>query len=218
MNSIPTSDSSGERREPPGLEAVVTRASILECQEMTKDEQRVVEAAPELVTRQDVIDASWTAESLRVLRWALGNFEALPPYDVQAEPLTGFRLLSDDEGPRTESKLRERREIERARDVAELWHWRSRTRQLQEKGERVELPDGQTLDDVVRVVAMRAAQDGVFPFALDDDFPAFGRAYREARPGQWSQLNSIAMERHRALNWLCGYAPGNRWDETPTDT
>jgi len=26
------------------------------------------------------------------------------------------------------------------------------------------------------------------------------------------------MERHKALNWLCGFAPGNRWDETPTDT
>lgn len=29
---------------------------------------------------------------------------------------------------------------------------------------------------------------------------------------------SIIMERHFALNWLCGMAPGNRWDETPTDT
>jgi hypothetical protein len=31
-------------------------------------------------------------------------------------------------------------------------------------------------------------------------------------------VSSATIERHFALNWLRGYAPGNEWDETPTDT
>jgi hypothetical protein len=259
----PLADSPDGRTEPPELDAVVARATILEGQlaagaalmpflaarddaarareavsaaarrselakwlvakglwsRMTDTERRFVEAAPHRVPPQDLIDVSWSAESLRVLLWALGHVEALAPYDVQSEPpREGRSFFSTGDGPPAASKLRDRREIERARDVAELWHWRSRTRELQEDRTEVQLPEGETLDDVVRVVAMRAAQDGVFPFALADDFPVFGRPYREASPDEWASLGSIALERHKALNWLCGYAPGNRWDETPTDT
>jgi hypothetical protein len=31
-------------------------------------------------------------------------------------------------------------------------------------------------------------------------------------------VGSITEERHFALNWLCGYAPDNDWDATPTPT
>lgn len=65
--------------------------------------------------------------------------------------------------------------------------------------------------------AERAESDGLF-ISIDGDFPAFGRAYSSISPEEWSIATSIAMERHKALNWLCGFAPGNRWDETPTDT
>ena len=43
-------------------------------------------------------------------------------------------------------------------------------------------------------------------------------SYRDLTDEEWSSIRSIAFERHFALNWLCGYAPDNRWDETPTDT
>ena len=49
-------------------------------------------------------------------------------------------------------------------------------------------------------------------------FLAFGKAYRDLGPEEYAIATSIARERHFALNWLCGHAPGNRWDETPTDT
>ena len=48
------------------------------------------------------------------------------------------------------------------------------------------------------------------------DFPAFGKAYRNLSEDEYEQATSIAMERHLALNWLCGY--DSDWDETPTDT
>jgi hypothetical protein len=66
--------------------------------------------------------------------------------------------------------------------------------------------------------APRAAAGGHIPAPIDEDFPAFGRAYRDLSPEQWSLANSIAVERHFALNWLCGHARGNRWSATPTDT
>jgi hypothetical protein len=33
---------------------------------------------------------------------------------------------------------------------------------------------------------------------------------------EYSYCRSLAVERHKALNWLCGYA--ERWDKVPTDT
>ena len=53
---------------------------------------------------------------------------------------------------------------------------------------------------------------------IADDFPAKGKAYRDLTAEEWSELRSITAERHYALNWLCGRAPKNKWDETPTDT
>ena len=71
---------------------------------------------------------------------------------------------------------------------------------------------------VVRVAAREAHKKGDIPTPVDGDFPAHAKAYRDLSDLERSQMMSIAMERHRALNWLCGFAPENRWDETPTDT
>lgn len=122
------------------------------------------------------------------------------------------------------ARLREQSEIDRARDVAELWHWRSRTRQLSEEGrlwpadEKLHAAGFRSFDDVVRFTARSAAKEGTIPAPIDEDFPAKGKAYRDLSEQEWSEVRSIALERHFALNWLCGHAPANRWDETPTDT
>lgn len=53
---------------------------------------------------------------------------------------------------------------------------------------------------------------------VDRDFAAQGKAYRDLTDDEWSEVQSISIERHLALNWVCGYAPNNRWEETRTDT
>ena len=63
---------------------------------------------------------------------------------------------------------------------------------------------------------MRGHDRGLLPRPVRGDFPAFGTGYRELEPDQYAEALSIAYERHRALNWLCGY--GKSWHETPTDT
>jgi hypothetical protein len=176
-------------------------------------------------THQQHVNASWRLEAAQTLMWALGLVDRLPPYDTQADGELLKKLPHDD--PATfvrAARLRDRTQLDGARDAAELWHWRSRTRQLIERGEA--LPSDENLraagirsfDDIVRRAAQAAAESGLFRACIDGDFPVRGVAYRDLGTEEWSEVQSISMERHFALNWLCGYAPGNRWDETPTDT
>lgn len=162
--------------------------------------------------------ASGSMESAECLLWALGYVERLPPYDTQSDGEHLKRLPSDGVVALIRNAtLRDADLISKARDVAELWHWRRRTRQLQESGRPVQLPDDLTLPDIVRMAAEKAAADGRFE-SIDGDFPIFGRSYAQLTGDEWSEVNSIAMERHKALNWLCGYAPANKWEDTPTET
>ena len=186
---------------------------------MSGSERAFLTTSPDAISEQALRDVVWLMEAAECLLWALGRVEALPPYDTQAdaehlnllpaEPFAEIQLSAT---------LRDPQALAAARDVAELWHWRSRTRQLCAQGTPAPLPPGVDLDDVVRRAAEQAASRGDIPAVIGGDFPAFGRAYAETSPEEWAQSASIAMERHRALNWLCGYAPRNRWQDTPTNT
>jgi hypothetical protein len=167
---------------------------------------------------QAVIDASWRKESLGVLLWALSVLDAMPAYDTEFPEkvhMEGVGWLRPASEFLSEVKVRSPEEIGRARDIAELWHWRARTRQLQEQGYKAPDEFG-SLDEIVKMAARLARENGDIPPPIDDDFPAFGKAYRDLTEGEYSRATSIAMERHYALNWLCGYAED--WDEVPTDT
>jgi hypothetical protein len=74
------------------------------------------------------------------------------------------------------------------------------------------------MDSVVRFTTKKLHDEGILRDIRDEDFVAKGKPYRELTPLEWSQVRSIAMERHLALNWLCGFAPDNKWDQTPTTT
>jgi len=154
-------------------------------------------------------DALWSAEGLGMLLWAL-EVEQLPPYDrpFAPEPL----LTADIE----DAVLRPDDEIDRARQVARLWHWRARTAVLQAEGDVDLPPQWQSFDQLVGATAMRGHEQGLLPRPLRGDFPAFGTVYRDLDEEQRAEAHNIAWERHRALNWLCGL--GKRWDDVPTDT
>ncbi len=156
-----------------------------------------------------VVDAMWQAEGMGALLWALGLAE-LERFDrpFDAEWLVATPLAS--------GALRARAELEHARETARLWHWRARASVYRDVTEP-ELPDRwASLEQLVAVVAMRGYERGLLPPPLRGDFPAFGTGYRELSPDQQAELLSIAYERHRALNWLCG--AGKTWATTPTHT
>ena len=177
------------------------------------------------MTQRQQIDATWRVEAAQTLMWALGMLADLPPYDTGANHDLIKQIPSGELAPFIKSaQLREQPELDRARSTAEFWHWRSRTRELIERGEpfrdneQMKSMGFRSYDDIVRFSASNAAQKGTIPPSIDDDFPAKGKAYRDLTGDEWSEVKSITAERHFALNWLCGFAPGNNWDDTPTDT
>jgi len=56
------------------------------------------------------------------------------------------------------------------------------------------------------------------PHPIGSDFPAMGKPYRDLSLEEFAILTSIAQERHKALNWLCGFSSSGRWADTPTHT
>ncbi len=194
-------------------------------EDVSPTERELARSTIVTMTSGQQVNATWRIESAVVLMWALGVIRHLPPYDIPASHDLLKEIPSNDDARRFVSSacLREESEIDRARSDAEWWHWRSRTRQLVEEGrefpadERTRAAGFSTYDDVVRFTAKKLAKEGrMVPIA--EDFPARGKAYRELSAEEWAEVRSITIERHFALNWLSGYAPYNRWDETPTDT
>jgi hypothetical protein len=156
-----------------------------------------------------VVDAVWRGEALGTLLWALQLLE-LPAYDqpFDAEEVAAVELDDAD--------LRGGDELELERDSARLWHWRGRTTSLQAAG-KLELPERYaTFDQLIAATAMRGYEQGVLPAPMRGDFRAYGKVYRHLSPEQHAEAHSIAVERHHALNWLCG--AGETWDDVPLDT
>ena len=166
---------------------------------------------------QALADATWRRESLGVLLWALSALPELPPYDVSFHEQVHLQTIGWLQ-PTAEfiahARLRPEAELAHGRDLAELWHWRARTTQLQREGRK--LPPGVNLKQVIATAAEAAHQRGDMSRPLGHDFPAFGKSYARLNNDEYSFAMSIARERHFALNWLCGYAQD--WDSTPTET
>ncbi len=197
------------------------RASSL-WEELEDKEREFMEAGIFETTTRQRVDASWLAESIMCLLWALGCRTEVAPYDQQASPFSqSDKAQAPDQLTNRikQAALRPQAEIDTQRDWAELWHWRCRTQMLLTTKKIPDaLPDGTTIAEVIRLTAAKAAEEGVFLQPIENDFPVFEKAFREVSEEELGQLTSIAMERHKAFNWLCGYAPENHWSQTPTDT
>lgn len=110
-------------------------------------------SAPTAVTQQALTDVLCLAESAVCLLWALGYVLELPPYDQEAKPeLMNELLLDNVEVLVKNATLLPADRIMKQPGLAELWHWRSRPRQLEESGRMPrELPEGQTIDQIIQM-------------------------------------------------------------------
>jgi hypothetical protein len=156
--------------------------------------------------------ASWHVDAASALGWAIGLIEQMPPYDRGAgmELLRLLPFSSDSRfakagsAPREEqsslrswARLRPSSEILAARECASLWLWRSRSRTLMLNGvENVEAS--------IREAASRALERGMIASVREQDFEAFGKAYRDLSRDEWETAHHIAWGRLHALNWICG--------------
>lgn len=187
--------------------------------QMSPWEREFAACTPLTMTSAQQVKASWRVEAFQVLLWALSACAEVPPYDTQAD----HDLLKTFPPSIKTPSLISPEHIDQARDDAELWHWRSRTRQLVEEGApfsddpQLAAAGFRSYDDIVRATARHAAAESRIKL-LDGDFGVLGKPYTAMDQAEWNTVHSITIERHFALNWLCGYAPANRWDETPTDT
>jgi hypothetical protein len=166
---------------------------------------------------RDIVNASWRAEALAMVLWAGSQVEIMQPYDVEHDTnllMDQVPIFHDPAGFVTSFKLRPSVDIERARDVAELWHWRAQTTRL--VNDNYQLPDGQTFETIIADAAESAYARGDLESVLESDFVAFSKPYHDLSQQEWSRAISIAMERQYALSWLCGYNAD--WDEITTDT
>ena len=193
-----------------------TRASG-QTELLSRQERWLFDQPPGSWPEQDIVEALWRVEALGVLLWAVRLFDAIPAYDhlfdidavqKQVHDLTtpGDLLLR--------ATLRLQSDIDAARQVAELWHWRA---DLAARPDGVaELPLGLTYKDMIEFNASAASERGEIPSPLDGDFPIAGKAYADLSPEELSYAAGIARQRHFALNWLCGF--GKTWDQTATET
>lgn len=182
----------------------------------SSNEQQLIDAELGDWQQMDLINVTWRVESLGMMLWALDVVEA-PYYDTQFDPdtlLEPLDLLNPTIDFIWQATLREPEIILQARDLAEMWHWRSRTTQLRKRG--VTPPDGKSFDDIIRTMAEKAYAEGNIPEILDGDLPVFNKPYTQLTEDEYTAVTSIAMERHYAMNWICGYS--ENWDSVPTDT
>jgi hypothetical protein len=169
--------------------------------------------------------ATWRMECIGIILWALGLVDSWPVIDQQIDPELLKMIPIEKMGLFSKHpSLRARNEIAAKRDLIEFWHWRVRTRQLIEEGRLLEPDESMkqagltSYDDIVRFSAKAGYEKGALPEPIDEDFVFLGKPFRSLPVDEYEMATSIIVERHSALNWLCGMAPGNRWDDTPTDT
>jgi hypothetical protein len=218
-NMIRNADESGdiEQLERSAWEITSWMENERLVQHLSRIERGLINKLPGTWKQTDITSAAWRTDALGVLLWSLSYFEELPPYDMRFNrkmvlDTTGIHSPSEDFAQC--AMLRPVSQLRHARAVAELWHWRSHTRQRQnskDRGVATSLSTG-----VIQEAAENAFIERNIPRPIEGDFPAFGKPYGALTPKEHSRMASIAYERHFAFNWLCGYSLD--WDTTPTDT
>jgi len=183
---------------------------------LTQTESYLIEKPLQSWSERVIINTSWRVESLGIMLWALNMIDEIPDFDTQFVPhdvLTPLDILTPTIDFIWMADLRFAKVLKEARDQAELWHWRSRARELEQLGVRP--PAGVSFAEIIRMTAMRGYEEGKLPHPFEGDFPVFGTSYARIDAEQYSLLSSIAYERYFALNWLCELS--SEWQSIPVD-
>ncbi|MEM7248773.1 MAG: DUF4272 domain-containing protein [Acidobacteriota bacterium] len=146
---------------------------------------------------QAVVNATWRAEGVGVLAWALGRFE-LTPHDVPLDPkaaadAVGFLAEAIEPEPR----LRASDELTTQSEILFATHWRIRDHSLN-RG---------SLDfaEFARTCWFGPLVITGLPLA-EGDLAVGGRSIAKAEPQQVGFCLSMALERHQAIRWVLGWS------------
>lgn len=207
------------------IKAISSMKSFGLWEHATKTEKDFLSSFGSKMDSKAQMNANWRMEAAAIMIWALKLVDKFPDINEQTSPellkiveLKKLGLFSNG------LSLRSYDEISKMRDIIETWHWRVNTRRLIEDNfnfqpdENMKKVGINSLDDIVRMTAKSAYANGDIKEIIDDDFVFKGQPFRDLNKEDFNEATSIIIERHYALNWLCGYAPNNKWDETPTNT
>lgn len=179
---------------------------------LTAEEAALMHAKWGEWARDDMQAAIWRIEGLAMLLWAQSRIDRLPPFaePVPADDVLGampfLRALGD---VLAGARHRPVDELDRVRRMAGVWRWRAKTELLHRGGVRP--ANGEPTEALVRRAAENAARAGIL-VVTQGDFDVDGRPYRELDDATLHTLATVALERGRALEWLCGRAS---WDASP---
>lgn len=162
------------------------------------------------LSKQLVIDASWRAEGLAVLAWALGK-RPLPDYETQSSgpaiaDALGF-MKAREQTVLNQPRLRSFQKIQELSDQIFTLHWRLRQFSIE--------PGPLDFQELAKTASFG-------PLSLDGlrlsekDLAIHGVPISRSTEQQWRTVMSIAQERHQAVNWLEGYEA--LYSEVGTDT
>lgn len=169
-------------------------------------------------TYRERTDTGWYYEHLGVLLAVLHLSPGLSPYDTQFHvPFEEFGWIPHHSVSEVvdKTKMRPEAEIQQARDMAELWLWRART-EIHRQHQPVPQTPGWTYPQIIKLAAEQAVENGWIKETAKDDFPAYGKAYSDLDEKERRLCHSIALERLRIFNWLCGR--GTDIDDVEVDT
>jgi hypothetical protein len=181
--------------------------------ELEPDEWKVLQLPLRAAPQQDMVNATWRIEGLAVLAWALNRFAA-PAYDQPVDPgqlLPAIGLLHADRAQAllAEPPLRPRDELVTMQRRLLAIHWRLRDFGINPKSVNFRrFCDGSTM--------WLGAVDLAGVRLIGDDLALGDAAIANAPQALFHNACSAAMERHLAINWLCGGPP--IYSETDTST
>ncbi|MCC9604289.1 DUF4272 domain-containing protein [Blastopirellula sp. JC732] len=179
--------------------------------EFEPDEWKVLQRSVGNLESQDHINALWRVEGLTVLAWALGRFE-LPPDDElvmpsELYPAMGFLDPELGRAVLEGAELRSAEELEELQTHLLMLHWRVRDYSIRPG----------PMDFVAFSKSSWIGEFDVSKFRLiENDLAIGGAAIDDADPEHRSIVQSLAHERHLAINWLMGYS--EKYSDTDTST
>jgi hypothetical protein len=143
------------------------------------------------------IDSTWRLEGLVVLAWALRRFQ-LPPHDTLVSPHPLLASLDVFDAPAAKAllvqpALRPRSEIDNLRGRLFALHWRLTDFRIQ--------PRVIHFTDFARTAWFGPLDLNGLPL-IENDLAVAGKRIDKADADALATANSIAVERHMAINWL----------------
>jgi hypothetical protein len=176
------------------------------AEEVEPDEWELLQSPVGTLRQQKTIDAIWRFEGFVVLLWAIGMCE-LPPYDETVDTQEAFKAMGqfDPDTARRLIKnatLRPAEELERYRVRAVMTNWRLRNFRIHPG----------RMDFVEFSKDCLIGSFDLEGFRIIDHDLAIGDADASAV----GCAESIACERHRAINWVLG--EGRIYSETDIST